>query len=295
MNYQEFIEDIKSHISNQLSTGQKVTIHSVTKNNGHVYDGLCISDTLSNISPTIYLNPYYHRYLDGVSLSDIYEDILQTYTQNLPNQDFDVSIFTDFSKASKRIVFKLIHKERNRELLKNVPHIDYLDLAIVFVCCVTDCLHEYATILIHNTHMQFWNISIEKLYTLALQNAVHLMPYHLENMDHFIQNMCKQQIPLFSELSMYILTNQKKIHGASCIVYPGLLEKIAKELDSNLIIIPSSIHEVLIIPEERTKNEYTMQDYQDMIQEVNETQLTDEEILGDHAYHYNKNTGLISY
>ena len=74
MKYQDFIENIKEYVSGQLNNGQKVVLQSVVKNNGLVYDGLFIVDPILNVSPTIYLNPYYHRYLSGVSLEDIYED-----------------------------------------------------------------------------------------------------------------------------------------------------------------------------------------------------------------------------
>ena len=77
MRYQKFIETVKEHIKQDLH--KSVYVYPVLKNNGAIYDGLVIFDPLRNISPTIYLNPYYHRYLDGVPLEDIYEDIIQTY------------------------------------------------------------------------------------------------------------------------------------------------------------------------------------------------------------------------
>ena len=87
MKYQDFIENIKQYVSSQLHNGQKVALHPVIKNNGIVYDGLFIVDPILNVSPTIYLNPYYHRYLSGVTMEDIYEDILNTYYSNLPQKD----------------------------------------------------------------------------------------------------------------------------------------------------------------------------------------------------------------
>lgn len=293
MKYQEFIEKVKTHISSQLNSGQKIAIHQVTKNNGLVYDGLFIVDPVLNVSPTIYLNPYYHRYLNGVSLEDIYEDILTTYYTNLPKQDFDVSVFTDFSKAKERIVMKLVNRRRNEALLQNVPFVPYLDLAIVFVCTVTEYLDEYATILIYHYHLQLWNITPEELYQIAMQNTPRLLPYKFENMENLLKSMFPNQIPLFDNIQLYILTNQLKVHGAISLLYPNLLSNIADILDSNLIIIPSSIHEVLILPEKQAVEDHTIEDYNEMIREVNDTQLTDDEILGDHIYLYNKATGKI--
>ena len=71
MKYQDFIENIKEYVSTHLTNWQKLVLNTVVKNNGIVYDGLFILDPILNVSPTIYLNPYYHRYLSGVSMEDI--------------------------------------------------------------------------------------------------------------------------------------------------------------------------------------------------------------------------------
>lgn len=296
MKYQDFIENIKDYVSSRLSNGQKVVLQSVTKNNGLVYDGLFIVDPILNVSPTIYLNPYYHRYLSGVPMEDIYDDVLDTYYTNLPTKDFDVTVFTDFSKARERIVMKLINYKRNKQLLKSVPHILYMDLAIVFVCSVTDFLHEYATILVHNEHLKLWNTSKEDLYQIALENSPQILPYHFESIKALLPAGTEHYIPWFDKVEMYILTNKLKIHGATCITYPGLLEEIANQLNSDLVIIPSSIHETLIIPETYLDSQHKEHpDFEDMIHEVNDTQLTDDEVLGDHVYYYRRESGTLVY
>lgn len=295
MNYQEFIEHVKEHVINEVSPSHKVTLQPILKNNGTIYDGLIIIDPLLNISPTIYLNPYYHRYLNGVSMEDIFEDIMTTYRENLPKEDFDISIFKDYENASKRIVMKLVNRERNAVLLEDVPYVPFYDLAIIFVCSVTDFLDEYATILIHNQHLDLWGVTTEEIYNVAKHNTPYLLKYSFERMEKVLEHLIDKPLPFVSDINMYMLTNSMKIHGATCLIYPKLLEKIAERLQDNLIIIPSSIHEVLIIPEETSKEEYTLEDYAGIISDVNETQLTDDEVLSDHAYLYVRETGEIKY
>lgn len=295
MNYQTFMNDVVTHISASVRNGQKVILQPVVKNNGIVYDGLIIIDPILNISPTIYLNPYYHRYLNGVSMEEIYEDILQTYYKNIPKKDFDISLFKDFQKAKQRITFKLVNKEKNQELLKDIPHVDFQDLVLIFVCTITDFMDDYATILIHNQHMSLWNATTKDLYAIAMENTPVLLPHRFENLENVLEHLEQHTCPLFVGLNMYILTNHLKIHGSTCITYPRLLKRIADFLEDNLIIIPSSIHEVLIIPESSAKPEYTMDDFRIMVAEINETELTDDEILSDHAYFYERETGILSY
>lgn len=295
MNYQNFIESVTNHMQKILDEGQTVVVQPVLKNNGTIYDGLIIIDPILNISPTIYLNPYYHRHLNGVPMDDIYEDILKTYHDHLPAEDFDVSTFKDFTKAKNHIVMKLVNAERNHVLLQDVPHIIYYDLAIVFVCAVTDFLDEYATILIHNQHLALWNITVDELYKIAEHNTPRLLSPRLDNMEMLLDHLIDQPLPFLAEINMNILTNHLKIHGATVMVYPGLLEELGEIFEDNLIIIPSSIHEVLIIPEQNVAEEYTLEDFNEMIAEVNETQLTDDEILSDHAYRYNRITKELEY
>ena len=91
--------------------------------------------------------------------------------------------------------------------------------------------------------------------------------------------------------TLYVLTNSDKLFGASVILYPHLLESIAKRMDCDFIILPSSIHEVLLIPD---SSENKSLHYDAIIQEVNLTQLSPEEILSDHAYYYQRNSDSIT-
>ena len=293
MKYQEFIETVKKHIQEKLN--QDVTIYPVQKNNGRIYDGLVILDSTLNISPTIYLNPYFHRYLDGTPMEEIYDDILKIYQDNVPKGDFDISIFREYDKVKPRIIMKLINAQKNKHLLKKVPHILVYDLAIVFLCNVSDHMKEYATILIHNEHMDLWNITKEKLYELAQANSMKLLPPRLENLHDIYKQISDVSLSFLEDLNIYILTNSLKIHGATCMIYPNLLEEIANIYEDDLCLIPSSIHEILIIPYQNIPTNYSLNDIDTMIIDVNETELADDEILSDHSYIYHRDTKEITY
>lgn len=293
MRYQNFIETVKEHIKQVLQ--KEVYVHPVLKNNGSIYDGLVILDPVFNMSPTIYLNPYFHRYLDGVSLEDIYEDILNVYEKNIPKEDFDISMFRDYTKAKERIVMKLINAEKNKYLLKSVPHILIYDLAIVFVCNVSDVMNEYAAILIYNQHLSLWNVDTDALYEVAKINSPKLLPPHLDNLHDVFQHITDESLPFLEELGINILTNHKKVYGATCMVYPDLLEEIADIFEDDVIIIPSSVHDLLVFPKNNLPRGYTLEDIDMMIQDVNETELTDSEVLSDHVYWYHRDTKKITY
>ena len=129
MKYTEFLHTIETEITARLDNNFKLTIHPVKKNNGMIYDGLVIINPKFNIAPTIYLNPYYHWYLDGVSIDSILDAILSTYNDFKPTEDFDISFCDDFSKVKEKIIFQLISYDKNQKQLKDVPYIKYLDFA----------------------------------------------------------------------------------------------------------------------------------------------------------------------
>ena len=138
--------------------------------------------------------------------------------------------------------------------------------------------------------MDYWHIDVSTLYELAKTNSSLLLPHQLENMKDYLIANCNLD-PCTDYIPMYLLTNRLKIYGASVILYENLLEKIAEELDSSYIVIPSSVHEVLIVP---VPNNDEIEIYNNMVQEVNATQLPKDEILSDHAYYYSKKYHVLS-
>ena len=233
--------------------------------------------------------------MDGVSLEDIYQDILKVYEENLPQQDFDSSIFCDYTKAQERIIMRLINAEKNRLLLQQVPHVLIHDLAIVFVCNVSDHMDMCATILIYNQHLKMWNIEVEQLHEVAKTNSVRILPPRLDNLHDVFKEITDESLDFLEELNIHILTNQIRIYGATCMVYPDLLSEIADIYEDDLIILPSSVHEVLLIPKLNLPSDQTLEQLNIMVHTVNETDLSDMEILSDHIYCYHRDTKEISY
>ena len=250
MNYQEFLTTIKTQLSLRIDADATLDIRRFTKNNGTDLDGLIIFRPNLNISPTIYLNPYYHRYLQGVPMEDIYTDILITYQEHLPSEDIDVSFFTDFSKAKKLVTMRLVNYKQNEKMLQEVPHFRYHDLAIIFYCLLHANKENNAHILIHNSHLDIWKISKEALYQVAKKNTPKLLPHQLMPLTEVLLQshyICDEDIDK-NDPQIYILTNNYRTNGATALLYEKLLSQIADSFEKDLLILPSSIHEVLILP-----------------------------------------------
>ena len=297
LNYKDFTKAIKNEISHYFNDDTIISITSIIKNNDQKFDGLIFTKKGSNISPTIYLNPLYEEYKKGNTIKEIAEKIKHSYDNaDAPSFSKEASQFTNYEFVKKRLAIKLINFEANKELLKDTPHVRKLDLAIVFLCLIEKQSKQNASIMIKNTHLKYWNISIDTLYYDALYNSPQILPFRCYSLMSTVQTKDNAKPLDIDNISlakddMLILTNDVKINGAATILYPEILDKIATNLNKNLFIIPSSIHEVLILPE----NKYiTGNDLNSLVKTVNTQELNAGDVLSDSIYIYNLSDKIIT-
>lgn len=295
MTYQEFIHHILTGVRDALGSDYTVSVQDIVKNNDTHYDGLTILSSRHNLAPTIYLNHYYREYQNGSPLTDIICDILTVYRENRPSEKIDVSFFTDYDRVKSKIVCKLINFERNRSLLTDIPHYRFLDLAIVFSCLLEAGPSGSATILIRNQHLHLWSVTRDDLYAIALVNTPRLLRSEFRNMADILKELTVDTdcsgLQEDASCPMYILSNQYNRNGSVCILYQNLLKNFAEQLSCDLYILPSSIHEVLIIP---AAPNTSCRELSEMVREINLSQLSKEEVLSDHVYYYSKDTARLT-
>lgn len=291
-NMELFLRDIRSRLQEIYGEETEIRLQEVCKNNHVMLHGITILEPGQAVSPTLYLDDFYRHYQRGTSLETILEKIQKIYRENVPREQPDMAFFQDFEKVKDRIAYRLVHRGRNRELLERVPHVSFLDLAVCFSYIFHSEELGDGTILIHNTHMEMWQSDTETLMRLAEANTPRLFPLEILSMGRLLQEMLggtfREENPGGSECrgegDVYVMTNQKRFQGACSLLYPGSLEQAARILGGSYYVIPSSVHEVLLIREEG-------QDpgrLHEMIREVNREQLRPEEVLADYPYYYDR-------
>ncbi len=295
MEYNEFLNCVKDYVKSLCDEKDNVIIHQVVKNNSLMLDGLVIQKEGAVVSPTIYLNRYYEEYLDGKSIAAISHEVIELDRGNRYNFSFPIEEFYDFKLIKDRIVYKLVNTDRNKVLLDMIPHRDYLDFSIIYYCLLDNIDGTFATTLIYDTHINLWEITEEDLFEIASENTSKTLVPVIKNMSMILSELLgngefgpeetkeiEEELRNDNNMPMYVITNKEKIFGASCILYPGLLHDFGLE-HGNFYILPSSIHEVIFIPE----NESIIPDNLcDMVKEVNSTQVSIDEILSDKVYYY---------
>lgn len=297
MEFSSFTMFVREEVEKRTGDCYKVRLDDVRKNNGVVLRGLTVTQDDSNISPTIYLNSYYEEYIKGrATLINVVNDVMDTYRRNKVNQSVDMRYFLNYESVKERIIYKLVNTEKNKELLEDVPHIEFLDLSIIFQCLVSQEDLGRASILIHNVHLKLWEVSVDALYQAAKENTQRLQGYEIKGITEVLQEiMCAEEVEnivdedcmsAFSgSVPMYVLSNKNRVEGAACMLYPNLIQDFAKAIQSSFYIIPSSIHELLLLPTEHLEES---QEIKHMIREINDTQVSVEEILSYSLYLYDK-------
>lgn len=291
MKYDEFIEVIKDRAKPIAGKSGKVAVNHVIKNNGFELDGLVIMEKNRNMSPTIYLNDFYDRYLEGSSIDEIMAEIFELYETNKDRLTIDVERLFNYDSMKDKVVYKIINYESNKKLLEDVPHKRILDLAVVFYCLIEKDITGHSTILIHNSTLEKWKINIDTLYEDAVKNTPNLLKSTIFSMSELVDCQGQEESFFTAAKEMYVLTNESKINGASCILYKDVLYEFAKSIGRNLYILPSSIHEVILLPKH---DEYEKNYLVNMVREVNQEGVATEEILSDNVYEYNLEERLIT-
>lgn len=281
MNYEQFICAMLECTRNKLFETEVVERQEVLKNNGIVMVGLSIRNLEKNAAPVIYLDEYYNAYLKGRPLEDLSECLVEKSrkTPELPQWERDMLL--DFSLLKDKIVYKLVNAQENEKLLKEAPNLPLLDFAIVFYLHLPISEAESGTILIRNEHLKLWNCPISRLYEYAKKNTPEICPPMLCPLTALIEaagEVWEEECPIF------VLTNETGVYGATAVLYQEIPQLIYQEVGGNYYLLPSSIHEFLIVPE---KEDTVPGELRAIVREVNRTEIAKEEFLSDQIYYFN--------
>ena len=186
----------------------------------------------------------------------------------------------DYREARERLVYRLIQTRRNERLLRQIPHVPYLDLSIVFELYWKQ-EGQYCSCLVYNSHLEQWGVTPEEVERQARENTPIRLPAVFDSLEQMLLPMMGGLRQEPSGLS--VLSNREGFHGAAAILYPGELKRAADQLQNDLVVLPSSIHEVLLLPD-ALGQDYGM--LTRLVQEINRNEVEQEEWLSDHPYRY---------
>ncbi len=293
MSFEEFRENILQEIRVRADGAFQVKKHDVIKNNNVKQTGIAVVKEEADIGPCVYLDEFYREYeSEGMKLGEIADEVYRLILkQGEDTPDVDLSGFCNWETVQGDIYPKLVNAGQNKELLEKIPHRDFLDLAVVYYAVARDHAREDSgTILIHNGHMEIWGQEEEDLYQTALMNMRADGEADLITIERIVEHMLGITFPeqdgnASKDKDMYILTNHRRRFGAAEILDRKTLRMIADKVGDGFIVLPSSIHETIILPPKDVKK---YDGLAKMVREVNDTQVDREERLSYHVYVYSR-------
>lgn len=315
ISFTSFTQIILANLREKMGGEYRLFAHIVKKNNGVEMTGIVAGKKGCNTSPTVYIDEYYHEDITEEEIEGISEQIYESFRQAEFKEELDLSAFLNYQIAGKRLAVKLINADKNRELLDQVPHKMFHNLALVAYYPVQEVpIEGKAIILIYHTHRKMWQVDAETLINDAIRNTPRLFPGKIESMGNVMRTMIREQLGLplneeelrkmgiFNEewlevltskdiqsfqttVPMFVLSNNQKLYGAVCMLYPNILKKFCSKIKKDCYILPSSIHEVILVPVDSVVDECALRE---IVTDINRTQVAEDEVLADCVYYYSR-------
>lgn len=296
LSFEGFCACVRIDISHRLKDAE-VEIKEVIKYNGIRLHGVAIWEQgESNLTPIIYLDGLYEEYRDGgMGLDGIVDGIISAYRIQRMPLSLNSARFRDWDHVKERIVFRLANMESSREYLEHAPHFQYLDLALAFTCYFGNAGGFRLSIDVNSYHMAMWGVTAEELYDVAEENTSRLLEPKIQHLGEFLGIQADASEGVYAglpqdALSIGILTNGCRFNGAVGILDKRLLKGFADRVGSDLYILPSSVHELILLPMTCGK---TVEELNAMVCGLN-ANLEEVTVLSNHVYRYIRETGEVT-
>ena len=288
MSYEEFktwvSDEIRAWLPPEYADAD-VSIHRMEKL-GLTYDGLTVTRSGQRAAAAVNLTAFYGMYEDGKATGDIIHEMADIAVMQPPQMEY--SVFSDYEAAKDRLFIRVTNKEVNADVLADMPHKEVEDLAITYHVLVNHDQSGIASAPITNDLLRHYGVTAEQLHEDAVANSQRMLPAQLDSMQNMLFGMMEPDAAdtlrdePYPGSTMLVLTNNVQLNGAAALFYPGMMDQAAERLGGNFIVLPSSTHEVIMVPADGAD----FRSLEQMVKDINRSQVAPEERLSDHVYHY---------
>ena len=289
MDFKEFVNKLEQDLKDamaDISPGATVDVRSVEKLQDGSYTGITISPAGGNVGMNLNANQLFDQMQDGQSYEGVLAVAVSTAERGLHDMPaVDVSELMNYEAAKKYLCFDVVGSDRNADMLEKVPHTDKENISMVYRLQLDSTENGAATVLITNAMMEQFGVTKEQLHADAMENAQEIRPADFRTMAAVMAEMMGMPEEMMADMAppMYVATNQDKVHGAAVMFYTDFMDQAAKELGGDIFILPSSVHEVLILPDDGNMD---AQELKEMVTSINASEVSPEDRLTDSVYHY---------
>lgn len=297
MNYEEFkeqlTEDLKQNLYERTGIEHDISVHSVQKLQNESYEALSVRPENSPIAVSLDVQSLFAAYESGRSFDEVRDRAVSTVSEGLSSQpQINLGDLTDYDVMKEKLAIQVVATERNAEMLANIPHKEMEDMSLVCRFVVETGEAGMGSILVNNSMLENFGITNDQLFDDAMKYAPDLRPSEIKSMADMLAEIMGIDVSELdeqfgaapnAEVPMYVASTQDRTNGAGIIAYPGFLDMAAEKIGGDFFLLPSSVHEVIIVPD---NGKADFRALEAMVQEVNATQVEPKDQLSDHVYHY---------
>ena len=258
MNFEEFknslANDVKEILEEKTGKAFDVEPRTVEKMN-ESYEALTVKPVDSEIGVNLNITNLYSNIESGDSYEEIVSGAAKVAENALVNSpDFDIDALKDYDRMKNNLAIEVVSAERNKGMLESVPHKEIEDMAVVYRFLVGDSPAGAGSILVTNQMLDNYGVTAEQLHQDAIKNAPEIRPLVIEGMAEVLAKQMGVEeletlgfnIPPEQE-QMFVASVEGNVHGAGVLAYQDFMDQAAERAGGSFFILPSSIHEVLII------------------------------------------------
>ncbi len=298
MEYIQFLEDIRERVEAHFKGKVKGEVCTSVKNNGVTVTGLMLKNMEEQVAPNFYLDKQFVEWMRGIcTLEEISIKLCSAYREEVQrNSQLLSKISFTWEEFRRNVFMRLVNRERNSEILSTIPYQEFLDLAVVYYYSVPISPDVMGTLLITKEHLKLLEISEEELHQTAKSNCERFQPVRIRCMQELLYDLGRKIGVEVKEAQvcntfMFVMTNLKGTFGAASILFHEELKCFAERIGNNFYILPSSVHEVILVPD---CPEFCREYFAGMVKDINTTQVDATEVLSDKIYFYDKDAGTLT-
>ena len=309
MTKEDFIRLVADRLPDYFSEDLKISNISakeVVKHNEQHRLGIEFTFAGSNFSPVIYPDSLFEDYQAGKPLEEILQALSHTIEKSLPEvpgitKETVTQALLDYESARHHLSIRLCDPDLNRELLENAVHSKVSDFEAIYQLKFTLPGEGVGYSTITPAMLDSWGISMETLQKDAatctwaeypiLSPMGNMISYLTSGLS--LPNLLETGEPIQMSDDMFpafVLSNDRAMQGASLITLPDLLDQIGDIVQDDFYILPSSLHEVIIVPQ---NTQMTLDGLSEMVHSINESQVATEDLLSDKVQHYDTKLHLL--
>lgn len=288
LEYKEYKEKLKEMVQENLGDNIEVDFVTTEKNNGSLKEGITLYEKGINFIPCIYLDELYQKYTVNEDIQTSVKQVLEIFeTKKHVNADEVLGVW---DAVKDKVSVRVVHSKWNQKRLEGMPYKRFLNLSVIFHLVLQEAESGNTTLLIHNQTMEHWGITLDILWKAAMKN-LKAEDFTIQDLTKVVSDMLGTERKEDDSIGgMYIMTNKSRCYGASALLRTDLLAGFAERMKKDFYIIPSSVHEIMLMPDDEI---FGVEYLEKMLREINKTMVKEEDVLSDQVYYFSRERGEV--